>query len=111
MLERIAPETFSMTRSSLLDEMDRRKIGQLLGHKCTEILKNGLKVINGKGEETFLEADTICYSVGMKSDSNTVVALKEAAGSIPVFEIGDCNSVGKVVNATESAYRATMEIV
>ena len=32
------------------------------------------------------------------------------AGAIPVFEIGDCSSVGKVANATESAYRAAMEI-
>ena len=111
MLDRIAPEAFSMPRAALLDEMDKRKITQLLGHKCSEILPNGVKVVNSKGEETFLEADTICYSVGMKSESDVVASLKEAAGSIPVFEIGDCKSVGKVANATEFAYKAAMEIV
>ena len=83
----------------------------MLGHKCTEILKNGIKILNGKGEETFLEADTVCYSVGMKPDSETVASLKRSAGSVPVFEIGDCCSVGKIANAMESAYKAAMEIV
>ncbi len=111
MLDRIAPETFSMPRAALLDEMDRLGIRQLLGHKCTEILKNGVKVVNNEGEEALLEADTICYSVGMKSDMEAVASLKQAAGDVPVFEIGDCKAVGKVANATESAYRAAMEIV
>jgi hypothetical protein len=38
-------------------------------------------------------------------------ALKEAAGDIPVFMIGDCQAVGKVASCTESAYRAALEIV
>jgi 2,4-dienoyl-CoA reductase-like NADH-dependent reductase (Old Yellow Enzyme family)/thioredoxin reductase len=111
MMERIAPETFSMPRASLLDEMEECGIRQLLGHTCTEILPSGVKVVNSKGDETFLKADTVCYCVGMTSESETVAALKDAAGSIPVFEIGDCESVGKVVNATESAYKAAMGIV
>lgn len=110
MLERIAPETFSMPRAALLDEMDRQGIRQLLGHKCTEILENGVRVVDGKGDETLLEADTVCYSVGMKPEDDMVASLKAAAGNIPVFEIGDCQTVGKVANATESAYKAAMEI-
>ncbi len=111
MLERIAPETFAMPRAALLDEMDRVGVRQLLGHTCTEILQNGVKVVNSKGDGTFLEADTVCYCVGMKANGETVASLKAAAGSAPVFEIGDCRSVGKVANATESAYKAAMEIV
>jgi 2,4-dienoyl-CoA reductase-like NADH-dependent reductase (Old Yellow Enzyme family)/thioredoxin reductase len=111
MLERMAPETFSMPRAALLDEMDKVGIRQILGNKCTEIRKNGVKVVSGKGEETLFEADTVCYSVGMKPDTETIASLRRAAGGIPVYEIGDCSTVGKVANATESAYRAAMEIV
>jgi NADH dehydrogenase FAD-containing subunit len=90
--------------------MERLGVRQLLGHKCIEVLPNGVRLIDGKGEETLLKADIVCYSVGMKSDNDTAALLKGAAGSARVFEIGDCKSVGKVANATESAYRAAMEI-
>jgi 2,4-dienoyl-CoA reductase-like NADH-dependent reductase (Old Yellow Enzyme family)/thioredoxin reductase len=111
MLDRIAPETSAMPRVALLDEMDRVGIRQLLGHRCIEILPSGVRAVDSNGNEAFLEADSVCHCVGMKSDSETVTSLKAAAGIVPVFEIGDCGSVGKVVNATESAYKAAMEIV
>lgn len=111
MMERIAPEAFSMPRASLLDEMDRRGIRQCLGCKCREILDNGVKVVDDTGDEIFLEADTVCYCVGMKSKDDTIASLRAVAGDVPTFAIGDCKSVGKVVDATESAYRAAMEIV
>ena len=111
MLERMAPETFGMPRAALLDEMERRGVRQVLGHRCTEILMNGVKVIDANGNEEMIEADSVCYSVGMKPRSETVASLKEQVPGVPVFEIGDCRCVGKVVNATESAYRVAMGIV
>lgn len=111
MLNRIAPETYTMARAALLDKMDESGIHQVLGHKCVEILPNGIKAVNSQGDEIFLEADTVCYSAGMKSNSNTSANLKAAAGSIPVFEIGDCLSVGKVADAINTAYTTAMEIV
>jgi hypothetical protein len=48
----------------------------------------------------------------MKSCSAAAAALKAAvAPDVPVFEVGDCNTVGKVVSATEAAYRAGLAIV
>ena len=72
MLDRIAPEIFSMPRAALLDEMDRVGIRQLLGHKCNEILQDGVNVVNSRGRRNLHEADTVCYSVGMKSNNETV---------------------------------------
>jgi 2,4-dienoyl-CoA reductase-like NADH-dependent reductase (Old Yellow Enzyme family)/thioredoxin reductase len=109
MLGRFASEIFAMPRAALLDEMEKRGIRQLVGQKCTEVRHNGVKLVDNSGQETFLEADTICYSVGMKAKG--AQALKEAAGDIPVFMIGDCLAVGKVASCTESAYRAALEIV
>ena len=111
MLDRVAPETFAMIRAALLDEMFKRGIRQLLGHRCVGILPNGVRVVGNEGDESFLEADTICYSVGMKVCGEMAASLRAAAGGVPVFEVGDCTCVGKVANATESAYRAAMEIV
>jgi 2,4-dienoyl-CoA reductase-like NADH-dependent reductase (Old Yellow Enzyme family)/thioredoxin reductase len=109
-LERIAPETFSMPRAALLDAMDRHGVRQVLGHRCTEILTGSVKVTDGSGNEDTIEADTVCYSVGMKGRSDTVALLKDAVPGIPVYEIGDCLCVGKVATATESAYRAALGI-
>ena len=111
MLERIAPETFGMPRAALLDEMERHNVRQVLGHKCTEILMDCVKVIDANGKEDTIEADTVCYSVGMKQCSETITLLKEEVFGVPVFEVGDCRCVGKVVNATESAYRVAMGII
>ena len=111
MLERIAPEAFSMPRAALLDEMDTRGVRQVLGHRCTQILGNTVKIVDNQGNETVLEADTVCCCVGMKACSETVALLKDAVPGVPVFEIGDCGCVGKVVNATESAHRVALGIV
>lgn len=110
MLERIAQETFSMPRAALLDEMERRGVDQLLGYRCIEILPEGVKLSDDTGAQLLVEADTVCCSVGMKANSETVISLKNALPGVPVFEIGDCNCVGKVANATESAYRAALAI-
>ena len=110
MLDRMAPETFSMPRASLLDEMDRKGVQQLLGHTCLEILPNGVRVVDSKGNESVLEADTVCYSIGMKSASDVVLLLKSVVPGVPVFEVGDCTCPGKVANATEAAYRAALQI-
>ena len=111
MLDRIASETFAMPRAALLDEMEKRGIRQLLGHRCVGIHPNCVIVVGYGGDESFLEADTICYSVGMEACGGMIASLRAAAGGVPVFEVGDCACVGKVANATESAFKAAMEIV
>ena len=111
MLDRIAPEAYAMPRVALLDQMDKYGMHQLLGHKCLSIRPDGVKVTDCSGNETFLEADTVCYCVGMKSNTDISASLKEAAGNIPVYEVGDCSCVGKIATATEAAFKAALEIV
>lgn len=112
MQERMAPETFSMPRGALLNEMDKRGIRQLLGRRCAEIFAGGVKLVDGAGAEEVLEADTVCVCIGMKSCSAAAAALKAAVlPGVPVFKVGDCSTVGKVVSATEAAYRAALAIV
>ena len=82
----------------------------MLGYRCIEILPEGVKLSDDTGAQLLVEADTVCCSVGMKANSETVISLKNALPGVPVFEIGDCNCVGKVANATESSYRAALAI-
>ncbi len=81
MQERMAPETFSMPRAALLNEMDKQGIRQVLGRRCTEISAGGVKVVDGAGNEEVIEADTVCVCIGMKSCSAAAAALKAAVAA------------------------------
>lgn len=111
MQERMAPETFSMPRAALLNEMERQDIRQMLGQRCIEISVGSVRVADSRGKEEVIDADTVCSCIGMSSCSATAASPRAALPGIPVFEVGDCKCVGKIANATESAYRAALAIV
>lgn len=106
----MAYETFGYYRNALLDEMDKRSIKQVLGAKCLEFKKDGVLVSKDE-QESFIEADTIIYSMGMKSDTEVVERLKEACKDKKVHVIGDCLKPGKVGDSVRSGYMASMSII
>ena len=53
----------------------------------------------------------MCFSMGMRPNEDEVRALKEAAGAIPVWVVGDAGKAGKVADAVHGGYMAAMEIV
>lgn len=110
MQKMMAAETFGYYRNALLDTMDARGIHQLLGAKCLGFEDNGVRV-EQDGKELFLPADTCVYSMGMKSNSNTVEELKALAGDILVHTLGDCDHVAKMGDAVRAGYLTAMEIV
>jgi hypothetical protein len=91
--------------------MEQQGIRQMLGRRCTEIFVGGVKVADSQGHEEVIDAETVCSCIGMDSCSAAAASLRAALPGIPVFEVGDCDCVGKIVNATESAYRAALAIV
>lgn len=70
--------------------------------KCKEIKENGVVVEGKDGKEQFLEADYVLLATGSRSR-------KELAHSFygitpETAMIGDCDQVGKVLEATNDAY-------
>jgi 2,4-dienoyl-CoA reductase-like NADH-dependent reductase (Old Yellow Enzyme family)/thioredoxin reductase len=110
MKERLAPEIFGIYRTALHDCIDELAIPYLLNAKCKEIRKDGV-VVEGAGNAKVIPADTVIYALGMKPRKAATQALHEAAGSIPVFEVGDCESVAKVGKAVVEGYTAALSIV
>lgn len=106
----MAFETFGYYRNALLDEMDKRHIRQLLGAKCLEFKQDGV-LVSKDNQELFLPADTCIFSMGMKPNSDTVDALKNACAQRPVHVIGDCSMAGKLGDAVRAGYMAAMEIL
>lgn len=107
MLERLANESFGMYREALICEMEKHNITMMPKTNCLEIDRNKVTVENAEGIQ-MLEADTVLFALGMKSVDNT--ELKNAAGDIPVYIVGDAIAPGKVDQCTRSAYLAAIEI-
>ena len=105
----MAIETFGYYRNALLEEMDRRGIHQLLNAKCLEIRSDGITV-ETDGQRKDIPANTVCFSMGLKSNTDTVDEIRAAAGDIPVKVIGDANKVAKVAEAVRDGHLAAMEI-
>jgi len=106
----MAYETFGYYRNALLDEMDKRSIKQVLGAKCLEFNKDGVLVLKDE-QESFIEADTVIFSMGMKSNAEAVEKLKESCKNREVHVIGDCVKPGKVGDSVRDGYMAAMTIV
>lgn len=77
--------------------------------KVTEVLKKGVKFVDGAGKEQFMEADTVLYAVGMKANSEIVEELKKASGAFRA--IGDCKCARQVKQATYEGFCAAMDII
>ena len=78
------------------------------GTLCTSIGTNSVELQNSDGSKEIVSADTVVYSVGMKSNLETVQTLWESA---PEFiPIGDCVLPRQLVDATGEAFFAAMDI-
>lgn len=110
MLPMMANETFGYYRDALLREMDNRGITQILNAKCLAFTEDGVE-IEHNGTTELLPADSYCFSMGMRSNDETVLKLKEACGDIPTWVVGDARHAGKIADAVHGGYLAAMEIV
>ena len=69
--------------------------------ECLEITPTGVK-IKKDDIESFIEADTIITAVGMKSKKEEAFAMYGIADE--TFTIGDCDHVGKILDAINDAF-------
>ena len=108
----LAREAWCMYRTALIDEVYKRDMRFMLSTSCKEILPDGV-VVSKDGEEQVIPADTIIYSVGMRSRTEVVETLKNAAenmGIEKIFVIGDAKKAGKVGDATFDGHFAALNI-
>jgi pyruvate/2-oxoglutarate dehydrogenase complex dihydrolipoamide dehydrogenase (E3) component len=95
MTEDIALDAYPFYHMALLNEMDKALVYKT-GLKCTSIVPNGITVVNSQNQEEFLPGDTVVYAVGMQPNREVVGKIRDAAGDVPVYEVGDCTQLAKV---------------
>lgn len=109
MRDELAKDAHYMNRGSMLQAFEKQpKLVSYVNTRCTEILPEGIQVVNSNGERFVIEADTIVYCVGLHSRKSVVDELSEI---IPkTFVIGDCVKPRRVNEATREAFHAGMQI-
>ena len=75
--------------------------------KTLEIRENGV-LCEKDGEEFFLEADAVFYSVGMTPERDLFKKISQMAPYVDI--IGDAREVANIYNAVQTAYSAALDI-
>jgi pyruvate/2-oxoglutarate dehydrogenase complex dihydrolipoamide dehydrogenase (E3) component len=110
MMDEVARDAYRMHRIALIPEMDKM-LTYRTGLKCASITLGGVTVVDKQGKEGFLRADTVVYAVGMSACAVNAEKLRAAAGTAPVYEIGDCVCPAKVYDAVRQGFIAAMSIL
>ena len=109
MQDKVAPDSYVMHRIALIHEMDQM-LNYRTGLKCTEILKNGVKVEDADGAQDLISCDTVVFALGMKGQCEEADSLKKAMQGVEIYKIGDCVKASKVYEAVRQAYIAGLSI-
>jgi 2,4-dienoyl-CoA reductase-like NADH-dependent reductase (Old Yellow Enzyme family)/thioredoxin reductase len=72
-----------------------------------EITERGVKV-NGKGQNQFLEAETVVLALGNKPDHRLAGQLENLG--IEIHAVGDCTGVGRLVKAIYNGYNTGLAL-
>ena len=109
MTDQLALDATESHRIALFRAMGKN-IDVLSGVTCTAITGSGITVVDNQGRDKTVDADTIVYAVGMKSNTESAFGLCQAASKL-YFMIGDCVSPRKVKQAVHEGYHAAMDIL
>lgn len=105
----IAPEANWMHRTAMLQAFGEADISIKTGLRCTGISEEGVLAVAMDGVQGLIEAESVVYAIGMRSNSQLAEELQELY--IPYFStVGDCKQVQKVSGAIFAAYHAAMDI-
>ena len=82
----------------------------LTSHKLLSVSQSGIELEDLKSKKTIsLKVDYVVLSLGVKPDTVLFDTIKNSS-NYKVYNIGDSLKIGRIANATESAYQLVMSI-
>ncbi len=103
----IAPAMEPIARKLLLRALEELNIPIITDADVTRVEDGTVYFTQGDGENSIEGVDFIVYTKGMVPEDS----LKEhLSGKIPVYVIGDCRAIGRVMDAIHDAYDYAMSI-
>ena len=110
--DQLARDANMFHRPTMLELMKEKKeqIHSILNASTTAVQKDCVVYKDAKGEEHFIEADTVLYAVGSAANTSVVEELRAWDGWEMFRPIGDCTGAGIVRKAVHGGYYAALDI-
>ena len=102
-----AEEAGGTYRRGIMSKAEEFNLNIITDARCVEITKDSVIYIMD-GKEHSMKADTVFYAVGMSKNESPYFDLADKAAF--ATQIGDCNKIGKIVDAIHSGYFSALDI-
>ena len=110
MADKIAPGAWFQQLDDALPVLEKAGTEFLTSNKLLSVSSSGIELENLKEEKAVaIKVDFVVLSLGVRSDNSLYNEIKNS-DSYKVYNIGDSNKIGRIANATESAYQLVMNI-
>ena len=110
MADKIAPGAWFQQLDDALPVLENAGTEFLTSHKLLSVSSSGIELENLKENKAVaIKVDLVVLSLGVRSDNSLYNDIKYS-DSYKVYNIGDSNKIGRIANATESAYQLVMNI-
>lgn len=110
MADKIAPGAWFQQLDDALPVLEKAGTEFLTSHKLLSVSSSGIELENLKENKAVaIKVDLVVLSLGVRSDNSLYNDIKNS-DSYKVYNIGDSKKIGRIANATESAYQLVMNI-
>ncbi len=110
MADKIAPGAWFQQLDDALPVLEKAGTEFLTSHKLLSVSSSGIELENLKEKKAVaIKVDLVVLSLGVRSDNSLYNDIKNS-DSYKVYNIGDSKNIGRIANATESAYQLVMNI-
>lgn len=110
MADKIAPGAWFQQLDDALPILEKAGTEFLTSHKLLSVSSSGIELENLKENKAVaINVDLVVLSLGVRSDDSLYNDIKNS-DSYKVYNIGDSKKIGRIANATESAYQLVMNI-
>lgn len=110
MADKIAPGAWFQQLDDALPILEKAGTEFLTSHKLLSVSSSGIELENLKENKAVaIKVDLVVLSLGVRSDDSLYNDIKNS-DSYKVYNIGDSKKIGRIANATESAYQLVMNI-
>ena len=110
MADKIAPGAWFQQLDDALPVLEKAGTEFLTSHKLLSVSSSGIELENLKEKKAVaIKVDLVVLSLGVRSDDSLYNDIKNS-DSYKVYNIGDSKKIGRIANATESAYQLVMNI-
>ena len=112
MADAIAPGAYFQHVDDAIPKLKAADTTFLTSSKLVKINPNGIEIENTKsGATSSIAVDFVVLSMGCRPDTSLYDELINTKDrDYKVYKIGDCVKVGRIANATESAYQLAIKL-